>query len=234
MDKLSDHFVELTANHEDHQIKNSLWERVKKKIPGKPPKLFTVTELVTRETLLKLLISLLKTSLVNFSGHLFRAKWQQSYLKRRKHQMPLQSAVLLIDYAENYNCISQDEVQSAHWSNTSITIHPVMVFVNDTDLPGVFKKKESNIFISDDVKHDADGVAHFMTITYQYLKQKYPHLKHLEQFSDGAASQYKCAKSLCNIAEQAKTHRLSIRHNYFESSHGKSLVLSSNTTRLSQ
>ena len=76
VDKLSDHFAELTANHEDHQIKYSLWECVEKKkeIPGKPPKLFTVTELVTKETSLKLLISLLKTSLVDFSGHLFRAK----------------------------------------------------------------------------------------------------------------------------------------------------------------
>ena len=88
---------------------------------------------------------------------------------------------------------------------------------------GSFVKKESVIFISNDSRHDDDGVAHFMSMTYKYLKEKNPKLAHFEEFSDGCASQYRCVTSIYKIV---CAHNLSINPNYFESyfesSHGKS------------
>ena len=40
-----------------------------------------------------------------------------------------------MDYAENYVCTAQDEVQSAHWVNQAVTIHPIQAFVNSSDVP---------------------------------------------------------------------------------------------------
>ena len=31
-----------------------------------------------------------------------------------------------MDYAEDYGCRSQNEIQSAYWSPTQVTIHPVV------------------------------------------------------------------------------------------------------------
>ena len=135
--------------------------------------------------------------------------------------MPSKSAVIIMDYAKNCSCTSQDEVQSAHWSNTQVTIHHVMAFINATYVMGPFTHKEAVIFISNDMKHNADGVAHFMSLAYPYLNEKHG-LLHVEVFSDCCAAQHRSGKSLADLSNHPGNYDTSITHNYFESSHGKS------------
>ena len=78
------------------------------------------------------------------------------------------AAVIIMDYAENYACSSQDEIQSAHWVQQAVTIHPMMAFINNSDKAGTITHNESLVFITDDLKHDADGVAHFVSLAYPY------------------------------------------------------------------
>ena len=33
-----------------------------------------------------------------------------------------------MDFAEDYRCRSQEEIQSAYWSQTQVTIHPVIAY----------------------------------------------------------------------------------------------------------
>ena len=109
------------------------------------------------------------------------------------------SAVVIMDYAENYVCTSQDEIQKAHWVNQDVTIHPVMAFINASSEAERITNTEALIFISSDLVHDADGVALFVSIAYLYLQRKYG-INHVEEFSDCAAVQYRCAKSFANIS----------------------------------
>ena len=81
---------------------------------------------MTKEAPLQDVVNGLSDALTKVSGHLIPADWQQAQLKQCKDNMPPKSAVIIMDYTENYSCTSQDEVQSAHWSNTQITIHPVV------------------------------------------------------------------------------------------------------------
>ena len=74
------------------------------------------------------------------------------------------------------------------------------------------------IFITNDLTHDADGVAHFLSVAYPYLTKKYG-IQHVEEFSDCCATQYRCAKSFADVS---LSKGVTVNHNYFETSHGKS------------
>ena len=59
-----------------------------------------------------------------------------------------------MDFAEDYRCRSQEEIQSAYWSQTQVTIHPVVAY---------YKKDgklthQSYVFISNEPSHDAKFV----------------------------------------------------------------------------
>jgi len=48
--------------------------------------------------------------------HYFTAKAQAAYLKQWKETLESDECVILADFAENYQFIIQDEIQSCHWS----------------------------------------------------------------------------------------------------------------------
>lgn len=60
----------------------------------------------------------------------------------------------VFDFAENYTAQQQDEVQSAHWAQDQITLHPIVCYYNT----GSISKTPEVVFISDDIKHDAQFV----------------------------------------------------------------------------
>ena len=50
--------------------------------------------------------------------HLFVANWQKDMFNSAK-QLPCSSTdtvVMVLDFAENYGCFHQDEIQTAHWA----------------------------------------------------------------------------------------------------------------------
>ena len=67
----------------------------------------TATAPVVKEALVGELIDLLEQGMVQISAHLFQAAWQQRYLKETKTKMIHRSAVVVIDFAENYSCTNQ-------------------------------------------------------------------------------------------------------------------------------
>ena len=81
-----------------------------------------------------------------------------SFIKRQQHKS-LESdknstkegcgiAVLQIDYAENYKCFSQDEVQNAHWNQQQVTIFTSVTWFQNT--------KNCNAIVSDCTTHDKE------------------------------------------------------------------------------
>lgn len=67
-------------------------------------------------------ISKMKT----FSLHLFNAKWQYDMYKQLIRDIPVNTAVFCMDYAENFTCKAQDAPQGFHWSNINCIIHPIV------------------------------------------------------------------------------------------------------------
>ena len=73
-----------------------------------------------------LLADLMK-ELAPLSRHIFTHRWQHKELKRLLSKLKSLpgTAVIINDFAENYLCKYQDEVQSAHWGYNQVTIHPL-------------------------------------------------------------------------------------------------------------
>ena len=91
----------------DEKIKYKEWKRVEKKVQSKKESIVKVMDLVICEDTFDELVTKLE-ELTGFSSHLFRARWQQHQLKMSKQNLKPHSAVVIMDYAENYTCTSQD------------------------------------------------------------------------------------------------------------------------------
>ncbi|GBM26788.1 hypothetical protein AVEN_34768-1, partial [Araneus ventricosus] len=108
-------------------------------------------EMIRCSTSVDELIEKLVEKLNKLIPHLYIAKSQSSFFKNLKGTASSNTAVVSMDFSENYAFTIQDEAQGYHWNSNSCTIHPVMIHCKDT----------SNIkliiplcIISDDLKHD--------------------------------------------------------------------------------
>ena len=104
----------------------------------------------------------------------------------------------ILDFAENFKCENQREVQSAFYSHDSATVHPVVAYYTCTEclepVPESCLKTvtESCVMISDDLTHDYHLVNTFQeTITKHLRDTRGLALSTFYRFSDGCRSQYK-------------------------------------------
>ena len=65
-------------------------------------------------------IDFIQTACSSFDSlrqHHFIAKAQSSYLSQLKEDLMEDQAIVMLDFAENYSFVIQDEVQGFHWNN---------------------------------------------------------------------------------------------------------------------
>ena len=125
--------------------------------------------------------------------HSYLAKCQGQFLKTKKENVTRSEAIVLGDFAENYQFIIQDEIQGYHWSKIYCIPHPVVIYILDNN--GIVKH-DSLCFISNDNTDDTAFVYEVQTKMAEYIKDKYPHIEKIHYFSDGCAGQYKNFKKL--------------------------------------
>ena len=115
--------------------------------------------------------------------HSYTAKAQGGY-KQRKEDLEPDTLLIQCDFAENFQFVIQDEVQSYHWSKKYCTLHPVVIYYLDPEGKLVH---ESFCIISDDLTHDNCFVHQLEKFIVSYIKQHLPHIKRFEYFTDGCA-----------------------------------------------
>ena len=96
----------------------------------------------------------------NLPDHVKRIQTQCRALKNLKENLTADEAIIQMDFAENYECQTQEEIQSAYWDKTAITLHPAIAFFKKN---GSLEHK-SIVCISDDQRHNADAVFAFMKV----------------------------------------------------------------------
>ena len=144
-------------------------------------------------------------------------------LRQRKQHQSLQEntpprwVVATMDFAENYLCVYQGEVQSAHWGYRQITIHPVVLHYGCHCLQNV---TEYTIFLTDDLQKDGNMVKAITDRVLEHTKQK--GLKHRVIFSDGCGAQYKGRLPFYHLL-QLQSISMTVEKVFFSSNHGKSL-----------
>ncbi|WAR17869.1 hypothetical protein MAR_032463 [Mya arenaria] len=147
----------------------SKWERVKKQYKGKE-----VTQImpVSHTGSVTEVVLNLSEELKTFAEHLFVAAWQQKQFLMLQKNVPKSWAILNMDFAENYTCVAQREVQSAHWSHNQVTVHPTVAYYRCQEEGCEDIVTEHLIFVSDDKVHDAAAVQEFVKLANQHLIQK--------------------------------------------------------------
>lgn len=183
-----------------------------KEVDGRP-------KLVEMEASLEGVISQLNGQLPMFKVHYFVNKIQSKFFEEQK-KMPNQ-LVIQVDFAENYEAGYQDEIQSAHWSHSQVTIFTCCSWFDGTVL-------QSFAIISNDLAHDKHAVYTFLKTILLYIKElfctKELEVKDLVIFSDGSAAQFKNKFTISNLCYFEDEFGLTPQWHYFATSHGKGAV----------
>lgn len=77
-----------------------------------------------------------------------------------------------MDFAENYSCKSVEEIQTAYWNQTGVTLHPVAVYYKKN---GETQHK-SYVVVSDEMSHSPSTVHAFIDKLIPELKLLSPEL----------------------------------------------------------
>ena len=125
-----------------------------------------------------------KRNITKLRVHHFIAKAQSAYLSELKENLRTNNAIILLDFAENYNYIAQDAVQGYHRNNSQATLHPFVVYYRDEEDQQM--KVINYCVLSDCLKHNDSTVHSFQYVVLQNLKGRLPNLKCCIYFSDGA------------------------------------------------
>nr|XP_054762358.1 uncharacterized protein LOC129268919 [Lytechinus pictus] len=162
------------------------------------------------------LLTELYEEMQGYAAHLFQWFWQHGqYTNLIRDPLP-NTLVAVLDFAENYSNIIQDEVQAAHWGHEQTTIHPIVC---------TYRCKchnepvsHSMVYISDDKKHDYHSVHKFSEHCVNHLRNAHGvDIKQVIRFSDGCAAQYKSRGAFLDIAQA----ELPTEHHFFGARHGK-------------
>ena len=173
------------------------------------------TELVTMKLPVDEFIESLVDKLNKLTKQSFIAKAQSSYLKQCKEDLKDDEVVILLDFAENYKFVIQDEVQSYHWNQQSCLLHPVVLYYKNNGILA----EDSICFISDDLNHDVDFVNKVMSMTATHISDKITKIRY---FSDGCARQYTNCKHFINLCFHETDFNYNCEWSFFATSHGKS------------
>ena len=131
----------------------------------------------------------------------------------------MNEVIVLGNFAENYQFLVQDEIQSYHSSKEYCTLHPLVVYfiVDDGNI-----QHNSLCFISDDNHHDTSFAYKIQTILVDYLKENLPVADKIFYFSAGCVEQYKNYKTFINLCHHQQDFNMDAEWIFFATTHGKS------------
>jgi len=123
------------------------------------------------------------------------------------------TALLQVDFSENYSCMSQDEVQSAHWNQRQVSLFTAALWHSGF--------LHSRVIASDNLVHSKDTILAYLDMLLDELPDS---VRSLFIWFDGPASQFKNRYIASGIAALQEKHKVDVHWNFFCTSHGKGPV----------
>lgn len=186
--------------------------------------------LVSKETPPKELFDYFCKLLESFPYHSFLAKWEREQCDQLIAHLPLDHALCVHDYSENYACRYQDEIQSQYFNMDKVSIHVTVLYKHASlEYDGISSTaeepeviKEYLFAISDDVTQDHDSVLHIQKLTAAYLKDEVGiQIKKMHEFTDGCSGQYKSRHCFGDLSCSLQHLGYVVQRNFFATSHAK-------------
>lgn len=192
------------------------WKRVSVEDKGKIKMVMRVVHVTkTKEEFL----AHLEKQTAEFSDHVSRMKVQYQQIRLLKEKLPVNHAVIHMDFAENYNCKSVEEIQSAYWNQTGVTLHPTVIYTRPTEESEL--QHQSFVIISDDQNHNSTSVVTFIKEIVKDVKLLDPEIKCIHYWTDSPTSQYRNKTMFHLVANHQETFGIDAKWNFFEAGHGK-------------
>ena len=198
----------LMENIPDEQVTYSEWVS----IPEEGTQLVKTTQHIT-EFIPKLIGHLKK-----LVTHRFINKSQNEYSKKLKNELREKECILLMDFAENYSSVTQNEIQAGYFWKKQHTLHPFVIYYRREN-GGV--KHKSYCVLSDYLKHDAESVHTFIKELIPKLKDLIQGLEKIHIFSDGGPAHYKNKYNFANLSFFVKEYDIKVEWNFWAPGHGK-------------
>lgn len=155
-----------------------------------------------------------------FKQHVERVQIQYDQLKALKDRLPQNHAIVQMDFAENYTCQASEEVQSAYWNASMVTLHPAVSYMFHEDIMNIPAEclclKSSGI-----IRPPIATVFAIMKRLVSEIKTVTPDLKHIHYYTDSVTSQYRNKSIFYIVSRHKSLFSVSASWNYFEAGHGK-------------
>ena len=158
-----------------------------------------------------------KKEVNEFKDHVQRVKRQYKELRNLKQNLPQSEVIVQMDFAENFACRSLEEIQSAYWNQTSVTLHPVVIYYKENEE----LKHKSIVVISDEMSHSASTVCTILDDLLPQIKAIVPNCSKVHYWTDSPTSQYRNKFIFMTIASHKDIYGVMATWNYFEAGHGK-------------
>jgi hypothetical protein len=185
-------------------------------------KRWTTTDRSNFETVLLNVDDFINTfcsQLIPYRKHDFIAKTQAASYREIKESLKSGEFLIVLDFAENYTMVMQDEIQSYHWNNEMATIHPFVIYYFDENKTEIAHK--SFVIISECNIHDTIAVYTFQKHLINFMKKTWTPISKIMYFSDGCAGQYKNHKNFINLCYHKNDFGIEAEWHFFATSHGK-------------
>lgn len=201
------------------------WERVTQSLPGKKgigERQVKKMLKVQKEGTIEEAVTSLMEKMPYFLQHAFVQRKQTMFFQEKVQNLKPEQAVVQVDFAENYTCFQQDEIQAAHWSQDQVTLFPVVIWTKNSENKTICN---SYAIVSDDHSHDKKSVAVFMDkVLNTFVKERNPDVEEVHIYSDGPSSQFKNKYVVQLLHTFQKNLGTRISWHYFATSHGKGAV----------
>lgn len=216
---LDKRMLAFKTDHGDTEIQWNKWESRRYEFGGQ---MKSKKVQLTKRGKLKELLDELSEITVHLAKHIFVSNWQQDMFLTIRTKLPLNWALFVLDFAENYSCLSQDEIQSAHWAIEQVTVHPIVGYYHCQHNDTSHIVQEAMVMISEDLLHDYHAVHHFEKLALKHLiNRRGQNLIHLVEFTDGCGAQFKSKGPFADVSFAQDDHCLSLERHFFGSRHGK-------------
>ena len=116
------------------------------------------------------LIDLLMKEATAMAEHSFLASWNDWQYMLAKRNIVEGDIIFVHDFAQNYLCKHQREVQGLHWHPEQVTLMPTVAHYVCASCKGMVTHE--TVDVSEDMKHDAHLVRVFTERSEEVLKEK--------------------------------------------------------------
>ena len=87
-----------------------------------------------------------------------------------------------MDFSENFTCLYQDEVASAHWKTKSLTLFTVMIWFRE--------HTKTMVLISDSNVHDKTTVVPYSLYVFNFIKENFERVRDVEVWTGYIGKHY--------------------------------------------